>query len=218
MGLLEVSESLLRRAASEPDVQPASPALFIHGYPGVLSRQVCDDIAARFEADPRRYSSRTATRQTPLIRSGTMLDIPRYAEWADVYDLVTQITRRCLDDYVRRYPSLQFLARPENSLITPPIIERIEPGQGYGYHIDAGMGGTHDRIVSGLFYLRDIAEGGETEFPFQLQHVKPKAGLLLLFPPFWTHLHRGVSPVSAVKYNITNFVVLRLQPQRAAAS
>lgn len=68
------------------------------------------------------------------------------------------------------------------------------------------------------FYLRDIAEGGETEFPFQLQHVKPKAGLLLLFPPFWTHLHRGVSPVSAVKYNITNFVVLRLQPQRAAAS
>ena len=49
-------------------------------------------------------------------------------------------------------------------------------------------------------------------------HVKPKAGLLLLFPPFWTHLHRGVSPVSAVKYNITNFVILRPQPQRAAAS
>jgi hypothetical protein len=68
------------------------------------------------------------------------------------------------------------------------------------------------RASSICFYLRDIAEGGETEFPFQLRHVKPKAGLLLLFPPFWTHLHRGVSPVSAVKYNITNFVILRPQP------
>ena len=94
----------------------------------------------------------------------------------------------------------------------------IEPGQGYGYHIDASVGGTHDRIVSGLFYLRDIVDGGETEFPFQLMHVKPKAGLLLLFPPFWTHLHRGVSPVSAVKYNITNFVILRPQAPRAAAT
>ena len=33
-----------------------------------------------------------------------------------------QASRRCLDDYVQRYPSLQFLVRPENSLITPPII------------------------------------------------------------------------------------------------
>jgi len=213
-----VSESSLRRIASDRDVRPTSAALFIQGYPSALSREVCDDIVARFEADPRTYPSRTATRQNPLIRSGTMLDIPRYDDWADICTLVTRVTRRCLDDYVQRYPSLQFLARPENSLITPPILERIEPGQGYGYHIDAGAGGTHDRIVSGLIYLRDIAEGGETEFPFQLQHVRPKAGLLLLFPPFWTHLHRGVSPVSAVKYNITNFVVLRPQPLRAAAS
>ena len=213
-----MSEASLRRVAPEPTTRPRSPAAFVQGYPGALSQQVCDDIVARFEADPRRYPSRTATRQNPLIRSGTMLDIPRYDEWADVCSLVTQVTRRCLDDYVRRYPSLQFLARPENSQITPPILERIEPGQGYGYHIDAGFGGTHDRIVSGLFYLRDIAEGGETEFPFQLMHVRPKAGLLLLFPPFWTHLHRGVSPVSAVKYNITNFVILRPQATRAAAS
>ena len=213
-----MSESSLRRATPDPSIRPSSPAAFVQGYPGVLSRQACDDIVARFEADPRKYPSRTATRQNPLIRSGSMLEIPRYEEWADVCQLITQVTRRCLDDYVQRYPSLQFLARPENSLITPPIIERIEPGQGYGYHVDAGAGGTHDRIVSGLFYLRDIAEGGETEFPFQLMHVKPKAGLLLLFPPFWTHLHRGVSPVSAVKYNITNFVVLRPPEPRTTSS
>ncbi|HZF32623.1 MAG TPA: hypothetical protein VE914_02355 [Candidatus Angelobacter sp.] len=111
----------------------------------------------------------------------------------------------------------QALRRRHPVPLPPPRSRRCLDG--YGYHIDASVGGTHDRIVSGLFYLRDIVEGGETEFPFQLRHVKPKAGLLLLlFPPLWTHLHRGVSPVSAVKYNITNFVILRPQPKRAAAS
>ena len=196
-----VSNPAVRRAAAPPD--------FVQGYPGALPPAFCAEIVARFEADGRKYPSRTATRLNPLIRSGTMLDIPRYPEWTDVCEAVTTATRRYLDDYARRFPSLQALVQPERSLITPPIIERIEPGQGYGYHIDAGPGGTYDRLVSGLIYLRDIADGGETEFPFQGLNVRPRAGLLLLFPPFWTHLHRGVSPVSAVKYNITNFVVIR---------
>jgi hypothetical protein len=202
--------------AGRMPARPAAPATFIQGYPAALPQATCEDIVSRFEADPRKFPSRTATRRNPLIRSGTMLEMPRHPEWADVCDLVTQVTRRCVDDYVQRYPSLQFLASPQVSMITPPILERIAPGQGYGYHVDAGAGGTHDRVLSGLFYLRDIAEGGETEFPFQLLRIRPQAGLLLLFPPFWTHLHRGVSPVSAVKYNITNFVVLRPAAPRPA--
>jgi len=193
------------------------PPDFIQGYPGAIPPAFCEEIVARFEADGRKYPSRTATRADPLVRSGTMLDIPRYPEWAEICRMVTQTTRRCLDDYARRYPSLQPLVRPERCLITPPILERIEPGQGYGYHVDAGSGGTHDRLVSGLVYLRDIAEGGETEFPFQALNVRPRAGLMLLFPPFWTHLHRGVSPISAVKYNITNFVIVRPQTPMPAA-
>ena len=31
---------------------------------------------------------------------------------------------------------------------------------------------------------------------------------MLIFPPFWTHLHRGAPPVSEVKYNLTNYLVL----------
>ena len=186
-----------------------SPPTFIVSYPAALPKDVCEDIISRFERDSRRHPSRTATRANPLVRSGTMLDIPLYPEWEDVCTLVTRITRQRLDDYVRRYPSLQSLARPENCYITGPALERIDPGQGYGFHIDAGPGGTHDRFLSGLLYLRDVNEGGQTEFPYQWLRVTPTAGMLVLFPPFWTHLHRGMSPVSGTKYNITNFVVIR---------
>jgi 2-oxoglutarate-Fe(II)-dependent oxygenase superfamily protein len=207
----------MAQAAPRPAEVPTAPATFIQGYPQALPRALCEEIVARFEQDGRKHPSRTATRLNPLVRSGTMLDIPLYPEWADVCALVTRVTRACLDDYTRRYPMLQSLAKPENCLITPPFIERIEPGQGYGYHIDAGPGGTHDRLVSGLFYLRDIDGGGHTEFPFQLSRIVPRAGLLMLFPPFWTHLHRGVSPARTVKYNISNYVVIRPRADLAKA-
>ena len=200
--------------AADRNAGPA-PGTFIIGYQ-VLSAAECEDIIARFEADPRQRPCRTATRANPLVRTGTMLDLPLYPEWADVCRRVTDLTRRCLDRYVTTFPALQDLARPENCRITLPLMERIQPGQAYGYHIDAGPGGTHDRFVSGLLYLRDIAAGGQTEFPFQNVRIAPKAGMLLLFPPFWTHLHRGVSPENQVKYNITNYVVLR-QPAAPAA-
>jgi hypothetical protein len=87
-------------------------------------------------------------------------------------------------------------------------MERIEPGQGFGLHIDASIAGTHDRMVAVLLYLRDIDEGGFTEFPFQSLRVKPRAGMMVLFPPYWTHPHQGVSPVNAVKYNISGYVVM----------
>jgi hypothetical protein len=207
----------MAQAAPRSAEVPATPATFLQGYPQALPRELCEQLIARFEKDERKHPSRTATRVNPLVRTGTMLDIPLYPEWADVCNLVTRVTRACLDDYIQRYPMLQSLAKPENCLITPPFIERIEPGQGYGYHIDAGPGGTYDRFVSGLFYLRDIDEGGHTEFPFQLSRIVPRAGMLLLFPPFWTHLHRGVSPARTVKYNISNYVFIRPRTDRSMA-
>lgn len=192
---------------AQNDAATSGAETFIVGYP-VLSGDECESIVARFEADPRKRPSRTATRANPLVRTGTMLDLPAYPEWTDVCARVTALTRQCLDRYAATFPALQELARPENCRITPPLMERIEPGQSYGYHIDAGPGGTHDRLVSGLLYLRDISAGGQTEFPFQNVSIAPRAGMFLLFPPFWTHLHRGVSPAAQVKYNITNYVVL----------
>src|SRR5215475_3173156 len=118
------------RPPGAPIARPTVPATFVQGYPGVVPRAHCEDFVRRFEADPRKYPSRTATRRNPLVRSGMMLDIPLYPEWTDACELMARVTRGCLDDYVKRFPSLEFLARPENSRITPPILERIEPGQG----------------------------------------------------------------------------------------
>ena len=76
------------------------------------------------------------------------------------------------------------------------------PDDGYNaYHCDWT---THDnmvrRVVSSILYLNDVEEGGETEFYFQGLKIKPKKGRLILFPTFYTHLHKGHKPISNDKY------------------
>jgi hypothetical protein len=58
-----------------------------------------------------------------------------------------------------------------------------------------------------IWYLNDVpGPGGETEFPLQGVSVRPEEGKLVLFPPFWTHVHRGVTLQQGVKYIATTWI------------
>ena len=76
------------------------------------------------------------------------------------------------------------------------------PDDGYNvYHTDWGtQDGIIKRTVSAIFYLNDVEEGGETEFYHYDIKIKPKKGRLILFPSFYTHLHKGHKPISDDKY------------------
>lgn len=181
---------------------------FIRMYPNTFSAAQCAEVIRRFEADDRKHASTTATRDKPRLRSGTMLQIGDLPDWRDIAEAYSTALEKNLQAYADAFPTLKQLISTPATKRTPPLLERIEPGQGFGLHIDASVAGTHDRMVAVLMYLKDVEEGGFTEFPFQSIRVKPRAGLMLLFPPYWTHPHQGVSPVSGVKYNLTSYVVV----------
>ena len=181
---------------------------FIRMYRDSFSRELCQEAIRRFEADERKHASTTATRDKPRLRTGTMLQIGSLPEWQDIAEAWSAAVEKNLASYAQAFPTLQQLVSSPATRRTPPLLERIEPGQGFGMHIDASVAGTHDRMVSVLMYLKDVEEGGFTQFPFQSIQIKPRAGLMLLFPPYWTHPHQGVSPASGVKYNLTSYVVV----------
>ena len=59
-----------------------------------------------------------------------------------------------------------------------------------------------------IWYLNDLdGKGGATEFANQEVSIQPETGKLLLFPPFWTHLHRGATLHAGRKYIATTWVV-----------
>ena len=87
-------------------------------------------------------------------------------------------------------------------------IQRTDPGEFYHWHIDGGSHQFAYRQLVAVWYLNDVpGPGGETEFLYQGIRVRPEAGKLIGFPPFWTHEHRGVTLEAGVKYIATTWVV-----------
>ncbi len=187
---------------------PSSAPDFVEIYPGVIDAVTCRDIITRFEADDRKRPSWSRLSDTPKIRTGMMLSLPDHEDWQDVVDKVGQAVMLRVQDYAKRYPAFGMVLKSGNCKLTHPLLERIEPGQGFDWHIDGSRPGSAHRVLSTILYLATIDEGGETQFAYQGKAVRPAAGMLVIFPPFWTHLHRGATPAKDSKYNLTSFVVL----------
>lgn len=69
------------------------------------------------------------------------------------------------------------------------------------------------RVLLFMFYLNDVAEGGETEFYYQNLKIAPKAGRMVIAPAGFTHTHRGNMPVSNDKYIATSWVMFHRAEQ-----
>jgi hypothetical protein len=76
----------------------------------------------------------------------------------------------------------------------------------YEKHIDTGNPSASSRTLAVLIYLNTVEEGGETEFPNLNTKVKPVAGRVLCFPPYWMFVHKGNIPISHNKYIIRAFL------------
>lgn len=186
---------------------------FIVPYEGALPAEVCQAIIATFEEDPRRTLSKTAAGAVEKVRSGTLIDMAGHPEWAELKKLVTAKTVECLHDYAKRFPAIEFILNHEEITLTPPLVERLDPGQGFAWHIDSGPMGTARRFLSALTYLNTVEDAGATEFPWQRTRLKPKRGTIVLFPPYWLFPHRGTPPKREKKYKMTCYFMVPERPE-----
>lgn len=70
--------------------------------------------------------------------------------------------------------------------------------------------GSHEalhRVVLYMYYLNDVAVGGETEFYYQQRKIQPRKGTMVIAPAGFTHSHRGNMPVSDDKYIATSWIL-----------
>lgn len=63
------------------------------------------------------------------------------------------------------------------------------------------------RTLLFMVYLNDVEEGGRTDFYYQKRSLKPKQGQLVIAPAYFTHTHRGQTPISNDKYILTSWVL-----------
>jgi hypothetical protein len=88
------------------------------------------------------------------------------------------------------------------------ILKRYRPGgdEGFQPHFDS-IDEVCGRYLVFLWYLNDVAEGGETVFSDLGIRVAPRTGRLLMFPPYWMYQHAGLPPVSGDKYILSTYLM-----------
>jgi len=95
------------------------------------------------------------------------------------------------------------------NLITDHVkIQKTLPSQGYHvWHIEQGQSTeTKKRVLVYSIYLNTVEEGGETEFLYQSQRVKPVKGRIVIWPAGFPYVHRGNPPLSGEKYIVTSWI------------
>lgn len=182
------------------------PLSFIYEVDNALPADVCREMVRRFEEKTEQQNAgRIGTGQSEQaeIKKSTDIYISGRDDWNDIDRLLRQSLGSALHEVAREFPFFgvnRFKDIGYN-------LQRYHPGEYYHWHVDAGPGEFSQRQLVAIWYLNDVrGPGGETEFALQDVKVTPQAGKLVLFPPFWTHIHRAVEVQSTVKYIATTWI------------
>tara|TARA_R110000787_G_scaffold167944_1_gene280915 strand:+ start:546 stop:1145 length:600 start_codon:yes stop_codon:yes gene_type:complete len=185
-----------------------SPEHFIGSW--YIPKKVCDDLinfhkrnhelgntnqgAIKREAQPVSIDRD--------IKESTDLQISSTNEEPEVFAYRNSL-QRCLEDYVKTYPSIQGLSR--FNICEDINIQYYKKGGGYkNWHMERSGSQTIKRCLVFMTYLNDVKDGG-TEFKYQKFISPAKKGLTLIWPPDWTHSHKSQVSFSKDKYIITGW-------------
>jgi hypothetical protein len=187
-------------------LREVKPLSFIYERAQALPADVCLEAIRRFEASAgQQVAGRIgpAAAEVPEVKRSTDLRISGREDWSDIDRILSQQLVATFNAFAGEFP---FFAANSFKDIGYNL-QRTLPGEYYHWHVDAGPGEFSQRQLVAIWYLNDVAgPGGETEFPLQGVAIRPEQGKLVLFPPFWTHVHRGVTLQAGVKYIATTWI------------
>jgi hypothetical protein len=190
---------------------------FIFEIPNSLPESLCDDMIYMYELEDNKYDGLTFSGVNKNIKDTTDLVMPKNnILWEKVEKILNNQLSKGLTDYLKQlnkeeYSTYQrkYHVLDECKLTVDSfMLQKYKKCKGrYIYHNDSYNESDNDRyrVITFIWYLNDVTEGGETEFFGGEIKIKPEKGKLVLFPASWTFPHRGKMPISNDKYIITNW-------------
>lgn len=188
-----------------------------------LSIELCKDIINLFEVEEGRYIGQTASGVNKDIKDTTDYTInPDNKKWSKIHSLLNKELTNNLKSYLKKLNENGFINNSEqlstsieyNYFINNVLFYNVFMIQKYNkncgryiYHHDFAVNFSNKshRVITYLWYLNDVNEGGQTIIEDNIK-ITPKAGKLLLFPACWSYPHCGKIPISDNKYILTGWI------------
>ncbi|HEY2678025.1 MAG TPA: 2OG-Fe(II) oxygenase [Steroidobacteraceae bacterium] len=190
---------------------------YIRVYDNHLNADLCSRMLASFGALERfQVANGRGVRAGLEDSAWTELNVSRLADQAFAQDFRLRIDA-ALDRYNRDVGlGIPIPHAPKHSDLT---LKRYRPAEKdrFQLHFDSIYSKSNRYLVL-LWYLNDVAEGGETRFPQLGVAVRPAAGRLLMFPPYWMYQHEGATPISGDKFILSTYLLFGETPSTATTA
>lgn len=194
---------------------------FIYLIDNNLDEIFCDNLIKKYENDKNKYIGVVGRNGTinKELKNTTDLQISRYQNWKNEDTILCQALNKGINEYIDNILNnltninifninLNIFSKLYNNNDTGYKIQKYDRDKGYyNYHNDFEYSVKGVRVITFIWYLNDVEEGGETEF-IDGTIIKPKKGQLLLFPSDWTYMHKGNMPLSNDKYICNGWIYL----------
>ncbi|MDV0437820.1 2OG-Fe(II) oxygenase [Xanthomonas sacchari] len=181
---------------------------YIRTYDDALPVAFCQQLIEGFEASRAHHLRNGSTLHAALSESNwTELDIGKLADPAFLGFFLDRI-----EHYLACYNQELGLTLPipYRPTIDRLILKKYQVGgvDRFQPHFDA-VDAVSERYLVFLWYLNDVGEGGTTRFCDLDVETAPRAGRLLMFPPYWMYQHVGEPPVSNDKYILSTYLMFK---------
>jgi len=187
-----------------------------------LSAELCRDIIEIFEESPTHKAKTIGGVNEKILKARQCFssDLEAHPRWPQISNFISNEAQKALTKYIsiidkKLYDSLGY--QSFNKLIYKGFhinkYSRDVAGE-YHYHTDRHTTvENHERCITFIWYLNDVAVGGETEFRGDFA-VKPEVGKLILFPSTWTYPHSSKPVISNDKYIMVGWFLLDINQEK----
>ena len=180
---------------------------FIGGW--FIDPKICDDILKCYKKIPEPLLNNGMTRHKEQNHSN-----PDVKDSSDYYisplnnkypfpNYLKEL-QKCLNEYIKVYPPVGCLGK--FGVTHNYNIQGYKKGGGFKlWHNERGYFMNATRVLVFMTFLNDVPDGG-TDFKYQKITVPAKKGLTLIWPPDWTHTHKGQISQTKEKYIVTGWL------------
>jgi prolyl 4-hydroxylase len=179
---------------------------YLQCFDDALAPELCAQMVDSFEKLARLHTRNGRGVMSQLGESSwTELNVTKAGD-ADLQGFFRGQIYQYLERYNERLKLT--LPIPSRERIENLRIKRyfVESSDQFQPHFDS-LDYTSNRYLVFIWYLNDVAAGGETDFPDLGMRISAKAGRLLVFPPYWMFQHAGLPPKSNDKYIISTYLL-----------
>ena len=178
---------------------------FIEIYDDALSQKECEILINQFEKSDEKDVGRTTGGYAPDQKKCMQLSVD-LNDRSVISTVVKPNLISCIKQYREKYRDHLYQTSAWN-LYHEASFQKYD-GEEDGYKVwhcehHPTPECCSKRIMAWMFYLNDAKCG--TEF-YDRPTIKAKRGRCVIWPAFWTHLHRGVIPNIGLKYIVTGWI------------